>query len=324
MFYKHFLDQVSLTFLQLAARWRNLSEEEKKPYIDQEEADRQRFIRESAEADAKAIAIQEARRLALSMQDGEDHTSRGARRRVEQMREQKQQKQREPTWSAEALERRAQQQAETAARREERAKQEEELKKKHRKLDKEEAKKASQRLEYLLAQSSIFSKLQDGGKSKAVEKSKDAGKSRQRGAHHIHDKDSRASDEEEDEDDEASEENHVFLSQQPSCIKFGQLKPYQLESLNWMIHLSEKGLNGILADGEWIESMYEVYFVCDLLLRVTVHRDGSRENTAIDCYYGIPLRIQTLSRSSFNLCSKVNIVQLDEGNHSLVPRATSN
>ncbi|OEU07162.1 SNF2_N-domain-containing protein, partial [Fragilariopsis cylindrus CCMP1102] len=26
------------------------------------------------------------------------------------------------------------------------------------------------------------------------------------------------------------------------------LKPYQLESLNWMIHLAEKGLNGILAD----------------------------------------------------------------------------
>eukprot|EP00980_Cylindrotheca_fusiformis_P022389 scaffold9267_cov168-Cylindrotheca_fusiformis.AAC.1 len=34
----------------------------------------------------------------------------------------------------------------------------------------------------------------------------------------------------------------------PSCIKFGKLKPYQLESLNWMIHLAEKGLNGILAD----------------------------------------------------------------------------
>ncbi|GAX14112.1 SWI/SNF-related matrix-associated actin-dependent regulator of chromatin subfamily A member 5 [Fistulifera solaris] len=230
---------------QLAARWRNLSAEEKQPYLDQEEADRERFRRESAEADAKAMAIQEARRQALSIQDGEDHTSRGARRRVEQMRELKQQNHREPTWSAEVLERRAQQQAETAARREERARQEEELKKKHRKLDKEESKKAAQRLEYLLAQSSIFSRLQD--KSKAEGKNKENGKARQRGAHHIHDKDSTASDEEV-EDEEENGSNTVFLSQQPSCIKFGQLKPYQLESLNWMIHLSEKGLNGILAD----------------------------------------------------------------------------
>jgi SWI/SNF-related matrix-associated actin-dependent regulator of chromatin subfamily A member 5 len=252
-------NHVSHKLLQLAARWRNLSAEEKQPYLDQEEADRQRFLRESAEADAKAMAIQEARRQALSMQDGEDHTSRGARRRVEQMRELKQQNHREPTWSADVLERRAQQQAETAARREERAKQEEELKKKHRKLDKEEAKKAAQRLEYLLAQSSIFSRLQDGGKTEVI--NKENGKSRQRGAHHIHDKDSTASDEEEVEDEEGNGSNTVFLSQQPSCIKFGQLKPYQLESLNWMIHLSEKGLNGILADGKHTKFLRIVFLL---------------------------------------------------------------
>ena len=33
-----------------------------------------------------------------------------------------------------------------------------------------------------------------------------------------------------------------------SCAKFGTLKPNQLEDLNWMIHLAEKGLNGILTD----------------------------------------------------------------------------
>ena len=33
------------------------------------------------------------------------------------------------------------------------------------------------------------------------------------------------SDDDEDEEDEGGEENHVFLSKQPSCIKFGQLKP---------------------------------------------------------------------------------------------------
>lgn len=268
--------------------------EEKQPYMDQEEADRERFEIESAEADTKAIAIQEARRLALSVQDGENHSSRGARRQVEQMRELKHQNHREPTWSAEALERRAQQQAETNARREERNKQEDELKKKHRKLDKEEAKKASQRLEYLLAQSSIFSKLQDGSKTStaAAGKSKDTGKSRQRGVHHIHDKDSKASDEDADDDeDDAVQENHVFLSQQPSCIKFGQMKPYQIESLNWMIHLSEKGLNGILADGECIEIIvYGVLFLSATCSHFTLsNRNGSRKNIAINRYYGIPL-----------------------------------
>ena len=51
------------------------------------------------------------------------------------------------------------------------------------------------------------------------------------------------------EEDESEEEQHVFLTQQPSCIKHGTLKAYQLEGLNWMVHLAEKGLNGILADG---------------------------------------------------------------------------
>ena len=51
-----------------------------------------------------------------------------------------------------------------------------------------------------------------------------------------------------DEDDEEGAETPVFLRKQPDCIKFGKLKDYQLEGLNWMIHLRSKGLNGILAD----------------------------------------------------------------------------
>ncbi|KAH7648470.1 hypothetical protein FG379_002905 [Cryptosporidium bovis] len=41
---------------------------------------------------------------------------------------------------------------------------------------------------------------------------------------------------------------HTRLQAQPSCIENGQLKPYQLEGLNWLINLYEGGLNGILAD----------------------------------------------------------------------------
>jgi hypothetical protein len=56
-------------------------------------------------------------------------------------------------------------------------------------------------------------------------------------------------DEELDEAD-ADEANETLmrLSQQPPCIKFGQMRAYQLEGLNWMLSLYARGLNGILAD----------------------------------------------------------------------------
>lgn len=38
------------------------------------------------------------------------------------------------------------------------------------------------------------------------------------------------------------------ITQQPKCIKFGTMKPFQLEGLNWMIRLHDSGVNGILAD----------------------------------------------------------------------------
>lgn len=38
------------------------------------------------------------------------------------------------------------------------------------------------------------------------------------------------------------------LSQQPSVIKGGQMREYQLQGLNWLIHLYDNGINGILAD----------------------------------------------------------------------------
>jgi hypothetical protein len=38
------------------------------------------------------------------------------------------------------------------------------------------------------------------------------------------------------------------LEVQPSCLKGGDLRDYQLTSLNWLIGLYETGINGILAD----------------------------------------------------------------------------
>jgi SWI/SNF-related matrix-associated actin-dependent regulator of chromatin subfamily A member 5 len=38
------------------------------------------------------------------------------------------------------------------------------------------------------------------------------------------------------------------LSQQPSVIKNGIMREYQMQGLNWLIHLYDNGINGILAD----------------------------------------------------------------------------
>lgn len=56
----------------------------------------------------------------------------------------------------------------------------------------------------------------------------------------------RAASGEADEDSDVIEATRLLV--QPSCIKFGKMRPYQLEGLNWMIKLQENGVNGILAD----------------------------------------------------------------------------
>jgi hypothetical protein len=38
------------------------------------------------------------------------------------------------------------------------------------------------------------------------------------------------------------------INVQPSVIKGGLMRKYQLEGLNWLIHLFDNGINGILAD----------------------------------------------------------------------------
>ena len=124
-------------------------------------------------------------------------------------------------------------------------------------MNKQEQQKASQRLEYLLKQSSIFAKLQGKGTEKKGDENDDEGDEGQGGGktratrkqQQKKNKKKQVDDSKEGDDDELQEEEaHVFLTKQPNCIKFGTLKPYQLEGLNWMIHLAEKGLNGILAD----------------------------------------------------------------------------
>jgi SNF2 family DNA or RNA helicase len=204
----------------------------------------------------------------MTVQDGEDARCRGARqkldeerRRTEEEREHRRQQHEadmDPEERAERERIRELKRKETEERQRLRAEEDRALEKMQKKLDKEDAKKAASRLEYLFRQSPIFAKLKMGKGSmndepENVEEEKKDSSGRTRGKpknetgarpHHIHDKESAG----EDEDEEEEEDQHVFLTKQPNCIKFGQLKPYQLESLNWMIHLAEKGLNGILAD----------------------------------------------------------------------------
>lgn len=230
-----------------------------------ERQDRERWEEEAARADAVQLQIQEERRKRIGLDDTADGElqKRGARQKDDAEREAKERKRKQrqaeleaemdPEVAAERQRAKDKKKRETEERQRVRAEKEANMAKQHAKLDKEHSKKSASRLEYLLKQSSIFGKLKMGKDDQAeidkqnAKKNSD-GSSGSNGekakAHHRPMVEGEESDE---EDMEA--ENHVFLTQQPSCIKFGNLKPYQLESLNWMIHLAEKGLNGILADG---------------------------------------------------------------------------
>ena len=52
---------------------------------------------------------------------------------------------------------------------------------------------------------------------------------------------------EEDEGEGATGRGHR-LSVQPSVIKGGLMREYQIQGLNWLVHLYDNGINGILAD----------------------------------------------------------------------------
>lgn len=58
----------------------------------------------------------------------------------------------------------------------------------------------------------------------------------------------RISEEEEDESLLTDKHDVVRLTKQPSVIKFGTMRQYQLEGLSWMVNLAHQGINGILAD----------------------------------------------------------------------------
>ncbi|KAE8988474.1 SWI/SNF-related matrix-associated actin-dependent regulator of chromatin subfamily A member 5 [Phytophthora fragariae] len=110
------------------------------------------------------------------------------------------------------------------------------------------AKSARERkMAFLMAQSDVFTSFLMGGssavgkemsRSKAAASKDSAGSRRGKGSKQA---DAQAL---QDMDDA----RFTRVTQQPSIIKFGTMKPYQLEGLNWMIRLHDSGVNGILAD----------------------------------------------------------------------------
>ena len=115
----------------------------------------------------------------------------------------------------------------------------------HAALATEKAQQVEARLKYFLKQSDIFTHFgftttgEKEGKS-GGSSSKDTGGGDRRGRRHTVEGDGAG-------DDDVGEREAHFLLQQPSTIKNGKLRPYQLEGLNWMIRLQDSGINGLLA-----------------------------------------------------------------------------
>ncbi|GLI59043.1 hypothetical protein VaNZ11_000871 [Volvox africanus] len=103
-----------------------------------------------------------------------------------------------------------------------------------------EAERAKHRINFLLKQAEIFQHFASDAAIKEAKKAKAKG----RGTRKEEDEDAELL---KDEDDGGVNAGHR-LQVQPSIITGGTLREYQMQGLNWMIHLYDNGINGILAD----------------------------------------------------------------------------
>ncbi|EFJ50690.1 hypothetical protein VOLCADRAFT_80059 [Volvox carteri f. nagariensis] len=103
-----------------------------------------------------------------------------------------------------------------------------------------DAERARHRINFLLKQAEIFQHFASDSAIKEAKKAKAKG----RGTRKEEDEDAELL---KDEDDGGVNAGHR-LQVQPSIITGGTLREYQMQGLNWMIHLYDNGINGILAD----------------------------------------------------------------------------
>ncbi|CAG9463301.1 unnamed protein product [Pedinophyceae sp. YPF-701] len=108
------------------------------------------------------------------------------------------------------------------------------------------AARSQHRLHFLMRQAEIFQHFAPnlGSEGKKGGKGKKSGARGHRGEHGEADEDAELLAEVEMDEDRAQHR----LDVQPKCIKGGEMRPYQMQGLNWMIHLYDNGINGILAD----------------------------------------------------------------------------
>jgi hypothetical protein len=121
------------------------------------------------------------------------------------------------------------------------------------------ARQARNRLAFLMRQAEVFQHFApgayaDGGAAAAAGASASAGGKKggkkgggSRGRRAGHDEDDEDAELLRDEDDGGERAGHR-LQVQPSCLTGGTLREYQMQGLNWLIHLYDQGINGILAD----------------------------------------------------------------------------
>eukprot|EP00518_Triparma_eleuthera_P023385 CAMPEP_0197549118 /NCGR_PEP_ID=MMETSP1320-20131121/3085_1 /TAXON_ID=91990 /ORGANISM="Bolidomonas sp., Strain RCC2347" /LENGTH=1500 /DNA_ID=CAMNT_0043109277 /DNA_START=71 /DNA_END=4571 /DNA_ORIENTATION=+ len=241
---------------EVSNRWKALSPPEREPFDEMNKKDRQRYNEESY---ARDIIIAQRQQQNRDSRNDLNADSKQRKGRQEQdakraiflaKREEREAKARARPETAE--EKRKKEEAKQA--RKKKRQEEEEVKARRAKLTKEQKVDAKKRLEYLVSQSSVFRRLNmaggggsDGPSSPPPSAPGPGGgggppsPSRRRAT-------SNADADDLDDDNDDASEAAVVLRKQPECIKFGTLKDYQLEGLNWMIHLRSKGLNGILAD----------------------------------------------------------------------------
>ena len=119
-----------------------------------------------------------------------------------------------------------------------------------------------ERLKFLIKQTEIFAHFLIGGKTEENTKNKKSEKgSKRKSVSHINknNSDLELIDDEENDDMYEQEKEITRLYSQPSILVGGKLTNYQLDGLNWIISLYERGLNGILADemglGKTIQSI---------------------------------------------------------------------
>ncbi|CAI5731954.1 unnamed protein product [Hyaloperonospora brassicae] len=102
------------------------------------------------------------------------------------------------------------------------------------------------KMAFLMAQSDVFTSFLMGGSSAVGKEMSRSKKAAAKDAGSKRGKSSKQADAQALQD--MDDARYTRITQQPSSIRFGTMKPYQLEGLNWMIRLHDSGVNGILAD----------------------------------------------------------------------------